>query len=262
MRVRAPPLVHVAIVAISIVGLPLAYQAGVTLSEREYEKLQHSPFDIDPGDVSPFTEVNLSGDIDATIACGSEAGVEVAEHPDDLFVRQRGGHPLFVLGRRLSTSERFAVTITTEDRLLRFRLRGGARLEVPGCATARTQITADLEGLSVLSLSGRTADLNYYGATGSSLVAGPDGWIKVEKAYVEVVFGATADLCDTDEVNGTAAAGGSVRVREDASVYGLSDGEVDRDCPMEGEEDKKESTAVKHAVKGKVPYLPGTNAGT
>ena len=257
-------MVHVAIVVISVVGLPLAYQAGVTLSKREYEKLQHSPFDIDPGDVSPFTEVNLSGDIDATIVCGHEAGISIDEHPDDLFVRQRGGYPLFVLGRRLSTSERFGVTITTKDRLLRFGLRAGARLEVPGCAIARTQVTADLEGLSVLSLSGFTADLNYYGATGSSLVVGPEGWIKVEKAYVEVVFGATADLCDTDEVNGTAAAGGSIRVREDTSVYGLSDGEVDRDCLMEeqDEDDKKESTAVKHAVQGNYPYLPDTNSRT
>lgn len=236
MRLSPIRLMWAVAAAVAVIGLPAAYMAGATIAEREHERQRDGIFRIGIDEVTPFNEVHISGDIDATVACGVEARLEIGEHPDEAFIRQRREGRLFVFARRLTTAERFQVVITAQRRLIHIVMRGGARLTVPECAVGDSQVTVDIEGNSEIGLSGSTGDLNYYGASGSRLVEGPEGWLLAEMAFVDIVFGARADLCGAEEVTGSAAAGGSVRVREGIPVIGLSAGEIDRDCPALDEE--------------------------
>lgn len=254
MRLSWKRVMWASAAAVAVLGLPAAYRAGVTIAEREHERQRDGIFRIGADEVTPFNEVHISGDIDATVACGVEAGLEIGEHPDEAFVRQRNEGRLFVFARRLTTAERFTMVFTAQRRLIHIVMRGGARLTVPECAVGSSQVTVDIEGNSEIAMSGSTRDLNYYGASGSRLVEGPEGWLIVEMAFVDIVFGANAGLCGADEVTGSAAAGGSVRVREGIPVIGLSAGEIDRDCPaLDGEGEGKGASGSPVAAAAALP---------
>ena len=217
---------------VAVLGVPLAYFTGVKLANIENRRLASAPFQVASGEVKPFTDIYVSGGgMQVQVSCGESLEIKVAEHPDEVFFSQPQFDSIYINGQQRLSSEPFQIQITVPMRLQRIDLRNGARMEIPACAVNRTQTTVDLAAAARLAMSGTTADLFLFAATGSKLLPGPQGHLFVEQANIDMVFDSFADLCGADFVVGSAAVSSRVKVRKDILVRGLRQEELDNDCP-------------------------------
>lgn len=218
--------------AVAILGVPIAYLTGYILAQREHANLASARFRVEPDAIEPFDRLIISGaGIRAEMICSDELLIEVEDHLDELYLSQRKGKQLYIAGQQTTSSQPYVLRIYSPDWVTFVDLRNGAQLKLPACSVSPAQLTANMAAGAILAVSGFTADLFLFGSTGSRMIAGPQGLLQVEEAIVDMVFGATANLCGVfGRITGSSAVKGRIRVPVDTEVYDLHAGVVDRDC--------------------------------
>lgn len=222
------------ILGVAILGVPLSYLTGYTLAVRENASLDFARFRLEPHEVEPFERIIISGaGVDVEVVCAAEFRIDVAEHPDEIYFFQRTPQRLRIAAQQLTSTQPFAVTIYMPSAISFIDLRNGADLKIPGCAVNSSQLTANFAAGATLEInSGLVADLFLFGSTGAQLIAGPRGPIIVDEAVVDMVFGASANLCGVlGKITGSSAVKAKIRVRPDAIVNYLHPGVIERTCP-------------------------------
>ena len=209
----------------AIAGIPLAYFSGVVLAKIEHASLGKKHFQINPDDAKVFDKLLLSGaGLNVEIICGDALEIfQEVENDNQVFFTQRESELLNVYYQRLNTDFDNKIVISIPNRLFKVDVRNGARASIAECAVNPAHLTIDLAGGATLAASGSIIDLFLFAATGSQLIEGPQGFLKVEKAFVDLVINSHAELCGVNLITGSTSVGAKLKVSPNVIIDRMND---------------------------------------